>query len=150
MSTIFTTAEDAEEAFYEAIGRGDIDALMNVWADDEEILCIHPTGQRLTGSAAIRESWGAIFENNPRLTVHIRHSVRWHGVMLAVHNVVETLYLADEPTPHGPMLSTNVFQRGANGWRLLAHHTSTGGEADAESEIEAALRGEHDMQRTLH
>lgn len=150
MSTIYTTAEDAEEAFYDAIGRADIEALMNVWADDEEILCIHPTGQRLTGSASIRESWQAIFENNPRLTVQIKRSVRWRGVMLAVHSVVETLYLADEPTPHGPMLSTNVFQRSANGWRLLAHHTSAAADGELEAGVESTIEAQHNHTHTLH
>jgi hypothetical protein len=45
----FATPEDVETAFYEAIARADLVALMSVWADDEEIVCIHPTGQRLTG-----------------------------------------------------------------------------------------------------
>ena len=140
MSVIFTSAEDVEDAFYEAIGRGDLDALMSVWADDEEIVCIHPTGLRLVGHVAIRDSWRIIFANNPRLTVHVKCSVRWKGVLLDVHSGIETLYLGDEPTPHGPMLSTNVFQRGASGWRLLVHHTSaaadaaeTGGEAHSGS-----------------
>ena len=145
MSIIFTTAEDAEEAFYEAIGRGDLEALMNVWADDDEIVCIHPTGQRLRGPTAIRDSWRAIFANNPRLTVRVKASVRWKGVMLDVHSVIETLYLAGEPTPHGPMLSTNVFQRGANGWRLLSHHTSA-----ADGSAETAGEAVTSRQRTLH
>ena len=143
MSVIYTTAEDAEEAYYEAIGRGDLEGLMNVWADDEEIICIHPTGQRLVGSIAIRDSWRTIFANNPRLTVHITHSVRWKSAMLTVHSVIETLYIGEEPTAHGPMLSTNVFQRGANGWRLLSHHSSAASDA-------AGASSEQDGRRTLH
>ena len=145
MSAIFTSAEEAEEAFYEAISRGDLEALMNVWADDDEIVCIHPTGQRLTGPSAIRDSWRAIFANNPRLTVRVVASVRWKSVMLDVHSVVETLYLAGEATPHGPLLSTNVFQRGANGWRLLSHHTSA-----ADGSAETAGEAVASRQRTLH
>jgi len=145
MSVIYTSAEDAEEAYYEAIGRGDLEALMNVWADDEEIVCIHPTGQRLTGPIAIRDSWRGIFASNPRLTVRITHSVRWKSAMLNVHSVIETLYVGEEATPHGPMLSTNVFQRGANGWRLLSHHSSAAAEAiDTPSEAQGSTR------RTLH
>lgn len=146
MSIIFASAEDAENAFYEAIARADIEALMNVWADDEEIVCIHPTGQRLCGPAEIRNSWQVIFANNPRLTVRVARSVRWTSMLLTVHNVIETLYLGDESTPHGPMLSTNVFQRGANGWRLLAHHTS------AAADLSASEAGEHSNNepRTLH
>ena len=47
----------------------DIDALMALWADDEEIVCIHPGAPRLVGHAAIRASLEAIFE---RGGVHIR------------------------------------------------------------------------------
>jgi ketosteroid isomerase-like protein len=53
MIAVFATPEDVETAFYEAIARADLAALMSVWADDEEIVCIHPTGQRLTGTDAI-------------------------------------------------------------------------------------------------
>jgi ketosteroid isomerase-like protein len=147
MTVIFTSAEDAEEAFYEAIGRTDLEALMSVWADDDEIVCIHPTGQRLTGPAAIRESWQAIFANNPRLSVRATPSVRWKGVMLDVHSVIETLYLGDEPIAHGPMLSTNVFQRGPDGWRLLSRHTSAAAD-DGSSEAGAA--GGSSRPHTLH
>ncbi|MBN9423653.1 MAG: DUF4440 domain-containing protein [Candidatus Accumulibacter sp. 66-26] len=128
MTAIFATAEDAENAFYDAIARADLDALMAVWADDEEIVCIHPTGQRLQGAAAIRESWRGIFAGNPRFTVRVAHSVRWSGMLLAVHSVVETLYAGDATTPQGSLLATNVLQRGASGWRLLAHHASAAGE----------------------
>ena len=144
MSTTFTSAEEAEDAFYEAIGRGDLDAIMEVWADDEEIVCIHPTGQRLSGASAIRESWQTIFSSNTSLTVHVKRAICWQSAILAVHSVTEVLFLGDEPTPHGPMLSTNVFQRGAKGWRLLSHHTSAGANADPED------YGGDSAQRTLH
>ncbi len=148
MNPIFTSTEDAEKAFYEAIGRGDLDALMTTWADDEEIVCIHPTGERLTGTTAIHDSWQTIFANNPRFTVRVKTKVKWESVLLAVHSVVETLYLGDEMTPHGPMLSTNVFLRGANGWRLLSHHASAAASASEPAQLEEA--GADPRQRTLH
>jgi len=145
---IFTSAEDAEKAFYDAISRGDADALMAAWADDEDIVCIHPTGQRLTGTAAIHESWQAIFANNPRFTVQIKSRVKWESVLLAVHSVVETIYLGDEMTPHGPMLSTNAFQRGPHGWRLLSHHASAA--ANPAENHEEVHRARDTGPRTLH
>lgn len=143
MSTIYTSPEDAEEAFYEAIGRADLDALMSIWAEDEEVVCIHPTGQCLTGHAAIRESWRSIFANNPHFSVHVKRSIRWKGILIAAHSVVEMLYMGEETSPHGPMLSTNVFQRGANGWRLISRHTSA---ATAESENDPT----DSLTHTLH
>ena len=124
MSDILTSPDDVEEAFYEAVVRANLDALMNLWAEDEEIICIHPGGPPLSGHHAVRESWRHIFASNPRFRVHVRRCVRWKSVLLAVHNVVETLYLGDDDTPHGPLLSTHVFQRGAKGWRLLSRHSS--------------------------
>lgn len=148
MTTIFASPQEVEAAFYDAIARADLVALMSVWADDDDIVCIHPTGQRLSGTAAIRDSWRSIFANNPRLKVRLSRVLRWHSVLLAVHNVVETLYVGNEETPHGPMLATNVFQRGSNGWRLLAHHSSTAADRD----LADRRAGERDRAtpRTLH
>ena len=147
MSTIYTSAEEAEDAFYEAIGRGDIDAIMQVWSDEEEIVCIHPTGQRLTGSTAIRESWQTIFSTNANLTVHAQRAICWQSAVIAVHSVTEVLFVCDDPTPHGPVLSTNVFQRSANGWRLISRHTSTGVEGSHEATLG---EGASSSGRTLH
>lgn len=138
MSAIYTTSEDAEEAFYNAVGRGDLDTLMDVWADDEEIVSIDPAGQRLAGAAAIREGWRTIFESSPRFSIHIRRKVRWESMLIAVHSVIETIHLEKDHTIQGTMLSTNVFLRGANGWRLLSRHTSAAAEgAEAGNEIES-------------
>jgi len=52
---IFTSPQEAEAAFYEALERGDLDAMMSVWAEDEEIVCVHPGGPRLNGYALVRD-----------------------------------------------------------------------------------------------
>ena len=36
------SAAEVEAAFYDALHRADLEALMALWADDEEIVCIHP------------------------------------------------------------------------------------------------------------
>ena len=148
MSVVFASPEEVQTAFYEAIARADLVALMSVWADDEEIVCIHPTGQRLSGTVAIRDSWRNIFANNPRIRVRVSRVVRWNSTLLAVYNVVETLYIGDEQKAHGPMLATNVFQRGTNGWRLLAHHSSTA--ADRNLAEKRVSEREETTPRTLH
>ncbi len=52
---IFPTPQDAEAAFYEALERADLELMMAVWAEDEEILCVHPGGARLTGQDQVRD-----------------------------------------------------------------------------------------------
>ena len=54
-------ADDIEAAFYDALQRGDIDRLMACWADEDEIICIHPGGPRVVGATAIRATFEAMF-----------------------------------------------------------------------------------------
>lgn len=73
---LHTSPEEAEAAFYEALQKGDIDALMAVWSEDEETVCIHPTGTQLLGLDLIRESWRAIFSTT-RLHINAQFVAHW-------------------------------------------------------------------------
>lgn len=120
----FGTADDIEIAFYDAISRADLDALMAIWADDEEIVCIHPDGTRLIGYAAIRASWEEIFT---RGGVHIR-PLQLHllqNMMSAVHNLVEAVYTTSGTQRDVHILATNVYVKTPLGWRIALHHAST-------------------------
>ena len=122
---IFPTPQDAEAAFYEAIERGDLEALMSVWAEDEEIVYIPPGGSRMTGYASVREAWRRIFESGQRLIVTITQPVILHGMLVSVHSLCEQIGLRDgEAGQRAPLVATNVYVRGAMGWRLLLHHAS--------------------------
>jgi len=126
-SRIFPTAQDAESAFYEALERADLEAMMAVWAEDEDVLCVHPAGPRLTGHAEIRASWAQIFSGPSRVRVHVTQQVAIAGGMIAVHSVQETF--AVEGASRGdaqpaPVWATNVYLRTAAGWRMIVHHTS--------------------------
>ena len=39
-SKLFPTPQDAETAFYEAFERGDIAAMMAVWAEADDVVCL--------------------------------------------------------------------------------------------------------------
>lgn len=119
----YLTPDDCERAFYAAIENVDLEAMMATWADDDEIICIHPNGQRLGGHAAIRDSWRTVFAGGKRLHVSLSRRVRWQGAMLATHTLVQTLSIDGEPADL-TIAATNVFVRGADGWRLLVHHAS--------------------------
>lgn len=120
----FPTPQDAETAFYEALERADLDAMMEVWAEDEEIVCIHPGGPRLNGYEQVRESWAQMFKSRQRLQVHLSHHVHVQGMMLSIHSVHENIAVPGEPKAQPPMVATNVYLRTGNGWRLLVHHAS--------------------------
>ena len=132
------SAEDVEHAFYDAIARADLEGLMALWADDEEIACIHPGAPRLQGHAAIRESWELIFERGP---VHIRprHLHVTHNMMCAVHSVVEEVKRPDDPDwQEAHILATNVYLKTPQGWRIVLHHSSIAPGRPAEEALAAA------------
>ncbi|MEC5217479.1 ketosteroid isomerase-like protein [Actimicrobium sp. GrIS 1.19] len=132
------TPDDTEVAFYDALGRADLDALMALWADDEEIVCIHPGAPRLIGHAAIRASWQAIFEQGG---VHI-HPLQLHvmqNMMAATHSVLEQMRGADDRQDRH-VLATNVYVKTPLGWRIAVHHASVApGKAAAEVKASTTL-----------
>ena len=121
---IFPTARDAQNAFYEALERADLEAMMTVWSEDEDIVCVHPAGQRLAGQAEVREVWRQMFASGPTMRMRITQQVVIAGVMLEVHSVHENITIAGEQRPRPPMVATNVYLRTAAGWRMIAHHAS--------------------------
>jgi ketosteroid isomerase-like protein len=120
------TPDELEAQFYDALRRGDIDALMGVWADDDEIVCVHPGGPRVVGPAAIRAGFEAIFANGP-IPVHPEQVHRLDALSGTVHHLLEKI---EVPTDEGPrtawVMATNVYLQTAQGWRLVAHHASPG------------------------
>ena len=122
--------DDIERQFYDALQSADVDKLMAVWSDDDEIVCVHPGGARLTGQDEVRESWARLFAAGPHARVTIEHQVAISGMMLAVHSVFEHFTLpaergaerrAEQPVP---IIATNVYLRTAAGWRMIVHHAS--------------------------
>ena len=122
--TVFTTPQDAESAFYEAFEKADLDAMMGVWSDDEEIVCVHPGGQRLAGTEQVREAWRQIFAAGQTLRFQLRQQQALNGMTLVVHSVYEQITSASEARARQPVIATNVYMRTENGWRMIVHHAS--------------------------
>jgi ketosteroid isomerase-like protein len=130
--------DDIEQQFYEALQRGDIERLMAIWSDDEDISCVHPGGPRVVGAAAIRSAFESIFANG---AVNARpekvRRVQTHAC--SVHSVLEHILVM---TPEGPqsgwVIATNVYVKGTQGWRLVAHHASPGSPREVQELVEAA------------
>ncbi len=122
------SADDIEAAFYDALQNGDIDRLMACWADEDDIVCIHPGGPRLVGAGAIRARFEAMFAAGS-IRAWPQGARKLQAAASAVHNVLERIEVL---TPEGPghswVIATNVYHRTAQGWRMVAHHASPGTE----------------------
>ncbi|MEN9416891.1 MAG: hypothetical protein RI988_511 [Pseudomonadota bacterium] len=133
-AALMASPDDIEAQFYEALQRGDIERLMAVWADDDEVVCVHPGGPRVIGPAAIRASFEAIFASGA-IPVVPEQVHRLHTIGSAVHHLAERITVqTSEGARTAWVLATNVYIKTAQGWRMVAHHASPGtlGEASAE------------------
>ena len=126
MTRIFPSAQDAESAFYEALEHADLEAMMAVWAEDEDIICVHPGGSRLAGPEQVREGWRRIFAGGPGPRAEPTLLLAIPGVMTVVHSVQENFLLADPQGKPAPVavIATNVYTRTPAGWRMIVHHAS--------------------------
>jgi ketosteroid isomerase-like protein len=122
--TIFTTPQDAATAFYRAFEAKDIDAMMAAWAEDEEIVCVHPGGPRLVGFDAVRVGWEQIFAGETKLLFRLEELVVLETVGMALQSAIEQVTVGDNPTPRGTAIASNVFLRTPSGWRIVLHHAS--------------------------
>ena len=125
-AVLHASPEDAEAQFYDALRDGDVDRVMAVWADEEDIVCVHPGGARVVGPRAVRAAFEAIFASG-QLAVHPEHVKIVQAMGSAVHSVLERI---DVVTVEGPrtgwIVATNVYVKTGQGWRMVAHHASPG------------------------
>ena len=120
---IYTSPQDATQAFYQAFEARDIDAMMATWAEDEDIVCIHPGGIRHVGYESVRQSFEQLFSGNGKLTFRLDQVVLLETVGLAMQSTIEHLHVADE-SARGIAVATNVLMRTPSGWRVVCHHAS--------------------------
>jgi uncharacterized protein (TIGR02246 family) len=123
-AALLASPEDTETQFYEALQAGDLDRVMAVWADDDEIACVHPGGPRLVGPGPIRASFDAMFANGAidARAAQVRQVL---GPGSAVHHVVEEVRVpTDEGLQVAYVLATNVYVKTPQGWRMVCHHAS--------------------------
>ncbi len=123
---LMASPDEVENQFYEAMRDGDLAKLMALWAEDDEVLCVHPGGPRIVGHRAIRAAFEAMFGNG-RIHAHAERVCRVHSLDAAVHSVVERITVSTEDGPRtAHVLATNVYLKTAQGWRIVAHHASPG------------------------
>jgi ketosteroid isomerase-like protein len=124
--TLGGSADDIEAAFYEALQTGDIDKLMACWADEDEVVCVHPGGPRVVGVGAIRAAFDAMFSNGSIKATPLRVR-KIESLASAVHNVLERIEVMTEEGPREAyVIATNVYHKTAQGWCMVAHHASPG------------------------
>jgi ketosteroid isomerase-like protein len=129
-AALLASPDDTEAQFYEALQQGDLDHLMALWADDEDVACVHPGGPRIVGAPAIRAAFAAVFERGS-FNIHPERVRRLHSGDCAIHHVLERVQRPGDGL-QAWVIATNVYLKTALGWRLVLHHASPGNAGDVQ------------------
>lgn len=116
----------ANESFYSAFESLNVQQMESVWAKDADIQCGHPGWRILRGWKPVMESWQRIFENTPQIrfmltdvAIEVRGELAWVTLYENLNSSLEGQNVA------AMILTTNIFRKGPDGWRMIHHHGSS-------------------------
>jgi ketosteroid isomerase-like protein len=123
MTAPYTTPQDAEDAYYDAIEEKNLEALMAVWEESEEVLCLLPMMAALSGKNAIGKLWEPLIHGDYPLDIQTRHLTWIETPDLAIHLIEEMVQSPGQNEPQA-VYATNIFRKVNGGWYLLMHQNS--------------------------
>ena len=130
-STATQAVEAANAELYAAFEAGDIDRMSALWADTDDVVCIHPGGPILRGRGLVLRSWSVIMANTSYIQFFLTDvEIGVIGDTAVVTCAENILTASPDETDAGSfahpgrVVATNIFRRTGNTWRLLLHHGS--------------------------
>jgi ketosteroid isomerase-like protein len=120
-SMLFASPEECEQAFYEALENADLEAMADLWLQDDDVCCTHPGAARIVGYNAVRSSWASILGSGPLpIRTLARHS--FESPTLAVTSLIEEILLL-KGSVRQPVhvLVSNAYVKTPVGWKMVMH-----------------------------
>ena len=112
----------ANQAFYDAFERRDLDAMSDLWEHSDRTVCTHPGWPTLRGWGSIVSSFTALFRNGQSLQFLLTEARAEINGESGWVTVDENL-LGDQGGT--TVAAINLFVRSpGRGWRLVVHHGS--------------------------
>ncbi len=109
----------ANATFYEAIQSSDLAVMDALWAEGPAVSVVHPGWPNVTGRDRVMESWRLMFESGQdRIT-----GVTPQDTVIEVYDDM-ALVLVYEAIGGQTLITTNIFLREGDDWRLTLHQAS--------------------------
>ncbi|MDI3406790.1 nuclear transport factor 2 family protein [Streptomyces cavernicola] len=148
--TDIEAVETANTSFYEALERGDFEAVSDLWLPDDgagsgsdagdvdgddaagSVSCVHPGWPALSGRGEVLRSYALIMANTEYIQfflTDVKVSVHADTALVSCTENILSGGPAEEGADLGPLVgqlvvATNVFRRTSDGWKLWSHHAS--------------------------
>ncbi|KAK6244989.1 hypothetical protein QUC31_011398 [Theobroma cacao] len=113
----------ANSRFYDAFRRGDLAAMQNLWAKGDDVCCVHPGANGISGYDFVMESWEVVWMNYEfpldielkNVQVHVKGDAGYVTCME---------FIKTKGSSWGGQFVTNVFERINGQWCICIHHAS--------------------------
>jgi len=113
------------ELFYRGFEQLDVGLMDSIWAHQEYVTCIHPGWSIRIGWPAVRDSWVVIFNNTfsmkfelTEVQVQVAADIAW---VICTENIASRV---GENEQNSQVVSTNLFERIGDEWKIIHHHGS--------------------------
>ena len=121
---LFASPEECEQAFYEALENADVEAMADLWLQDDDVCCTHPGAARIIGYAAVRASWAAILGSGA-LPIRTLARRSFESPTLAVSSLIEELVVLQGSARRlVHVLASNAYVKTPAGWKMVLHSGS--------------------------
>ena len=119
------TVIEANQSFYDAFNKNDIELMIGIWLNDSASQCIHPGWDVLTGFENIMSSWQKIFSSAHDLEIKLSHVDVTSSENLAWITCQENLFsIVSSGVQLSKVHSTNLFKMVNGEWKMILHHAS--------------------------
>ncbi len=97
--------------------------MRDVWANESDVICVHPGSDVLQGKENIMRSWEKILTPGMSASIEVEPVTVFESGKIAVFVVYE--YLGAGPAGKlATVVATNVYRNGEAGWQIVEHHGS--------------------------
>ena len=115
----------ANDAFYRALERRNLDEMGCVWSRGTDVLCVHPGRSVLKGWEKIETSWQKIFKNVSYMEIEVEPlSCQLNGCFGYVVVIESILQMSGRKRFQSQSIATNLFEHMGGRWHLIHHHGS--------------------------
>jgi len=127
------------QTYYKAFENFDLKLMSNVWANTDDVVCIHPGWDILIGWEKVRDGWSKIFMDDTLLKFTIRNTNTIILNEIGIVSCIEQIFVSAKDTISQTFIATtNLFKETKDGLKLFYHHSSP------------VLTNERDLTITYH
>ncbi len=116
---------EINKSYYKAFENFDIETMSQIWANTDDVVCIHPGWDILIGWEKVKEGWNKIFMEETLLKFTIRNPNVIIRDRVGIISCIEEIFISSRETISQTFIATtNLYQETENGLKLFYHHSS--------------------------